>query len=490
MAERSFEAAGSIGLGARGISRAVGAEMGQLGQFIGKVGAKARAEAGNPTAMKAIAEAERLDDLGILPVSVIRREVMPLIIEGDPRLGGVDKGADGFWRVEISDKGRRPRTAGPPISKLGREYDHPELYETYPDMPAIDYMRVPGATSYHKPGDPSEIGIAAKANKPRALAEEVGHEIDSVEGFNQGGSPEDFKPGGPLERLLRPGETPYQGYRRLAAEVEKQIVKARIDMDPKELRNTSPSETLASLRAKGLVPEGPYILRPSKTYPNPQSQSVGRDPLDPLDGPSAFEQVQDPLWNELAQRGEAHQQPMWTTRAGVAKQPEQRGGGPGPTPSNLWSRDVNLALAQMYKRGEQPADIAARLGNRYTEDQVVSQLEALGIVGSNRKLPSSAVGEWQPDAMAILQSDRIKGMSAAQVAKLIEEETGQVTTKNAVIGKMYRLRQERQRAELAEDLAKSGIKLRAVGVPASNSDAERRRRSWPIWDRINFWGGY
>jgi hypothetical protein len=144
----------------------------------------------------------------------------------------------------------------------------------------------------------------------------------------------------------------------------------------------------------------------------------------------------------------------------------------------------------MYKRGEQPAEIAAKLGNRYTEDQVVSQLEALGIVGSNRKLPSSAVGEWQPDAMAILQSDRIKGMAAAQIAKMIEEETGQVTTKNAVIGKMYRLRQERQRAELAQDLEKGGATLKASGVPISKGDAEKRRKSWPILDRINFWGGY
>jgi D-3-phosphoglycerate dehydrogenase / 2-oxoglutarate reductase len=112
------------------------------------------------------------------------------------------------------------------------------------------------------------------------------------------------------------------------------------------------------------------------------------------------------------------------------------------------------------------------------------------MVGSSRKLPGSAVGEWQPDAMAILQSDRIKGMSAAQVAKLIEEATGQVTTKNAVIGKLNRLRQERQRAQLQEDLAKSGTKLKASGVPAPNGDTERGRRSWPILDRINFLGGY
>jgi hypothetical protein len=459
--KRSFNAAGLAGTGSFAGSRLAG-DTGSLGQFIGKVGAKAR---DNPTAMRAIAEAERLNALG-LPPDVIRHEVMPLIREGDPRLGGVHLGDDGFWRVEISDAGRKPRTVGPPISKLGREYDHPELYETYPDMPAIDYMRVPGATSYHKPGDPSEIGIAAKAHKPRALAEEVGHEIDYIEGFSQGGSPEDFKPGGSLERLLRPGETPYQGYRRLASEVEKQIVKARIDMDPKALRNMPPSETLDYLRAKNLVPEPPYILRPSKTYPNPQSKSVGRDPMEE---PSAFDQAQERGWEDLTRNGTADEMPAWTKRPGLDNpHPSQRGGGPGRAPSDLWPRETNLALAQMYRNGDHPADIAAKLGNRYTEDKVNSQLENLGLVGG-RKLPASAVGEWQPDAMAILQSNRIKGMSAADVAKLIEEETGQVTTKNAVIGKLDRLRKSRARDELTEDLAKTRD-VKAAGLPISNDD--------------------
>jgi hypothetical protein len=52
------------------------------------------------------------------------------------------------------------------------------------------------------------------------------------------------------------------------------------------------------------------------------------------------------------------------------------------------------------------------------------------------------------------------------------------------------LRQDKQRAELAEDLVNSGIRLRAAGVPISSSDTVKGRKSWPIWDRINFWGGY
>ena len=54
--------------------------------------------------------------------------------------------------------------------------------------------------------------------------------------------------------------------------------------------------------------------------------------------------------------------------------------------------------------------MSAQFGKRYTEDRIASQLEALGLVGSNRKLPSSAVGEWQPDAVGVLLSDRVKGI--------------------------------------------------------------------------------
>jgi hypothetical protein len=141
---------------------------GSLGTFIGRVGAKNLAEAGRPTAMRAIAEAERLDALGMLPEDVIRLEVNNLIRAEDPRLGGVHKGEDGTWRVEISDKDARVRQVGPSISKLGREYTHPELYQAYPDMPAVDYLRIPDRqSSYHKPGDPSEIGIGERSSSKR-----------------------------------------------------------------------------------------------------------------------------------------------------------------------------------------------------------------------------------------------------------------------------------------------------------------------------------
>ena len=357
-------------------------------------------------------------------------------------------------------------------------------------MPAVDYRRVSGGTSYHKPGYPnSEIGVGERAPHKRASTmHEVQHEGQMIEDFARGGSHLDFQPGGPLEHLKLPGETPRQAYRRISGEHEAAIVSERLQMAPRTRRATHPDKTRQELTTTGVVRDGPRIIRQGE---NPMSMSSGRRSDEP--GPSAFEQAQEKGWEDLAQKGEVGQQLMWSEMGAHLNKPGQRGG-PGKAPSDLWSREVNLKLAQMYRRGEWPADISAQLsakfGKRFTEDQVAGQLEALGLVGSRRKLPSSAVGEWQPDAVAILQSDRIHGMSAAQIAKLIEEETGQVTTKNAVIGKLNRLRHERQRAELAEDLAKVGMKLKSAGAPISKESQERHRRSWSLWDRIIFFGGY
>ena len=96
-----------------------------------------------------------------------------------------------------------------------------------------------------------------------------------------------------------------------------------------------------------------------------------------------------------------------------------------------------------------------------------------------------------------------------QIARSIEAETGQITTKNAVIGKMNRLRQEKARADLAEDMAKSKD-VRAAGAPLSDDDAPHYSNRQPrndggrfvgppkkgLRDRLSFterlrlWGGY
>ena len=373
--EHSTNAAGVVGSGTFAASRMVG-DVGSLGSFIGKNGAKNLAEGGSPGAVRAIAEAERLEAIG-LPQDVIRLEVNKIIRKEDPSLGGVWRGDDGMWRVEISDRDARVRNAGPPTSKLGREYNHPQLYQAYPDMPDVSFMRTPDrADSYHKPGDPSEIGIGkGRRASANPLLKKLATRLILSRIFRAAGGRKISCPAGRLRTFLDTARRQLRVIAGYPQRVEKQIVKARIDMSPKERRNTPPWETLERLRATtpNLVPEGPYIPRKGG---DAKSNSIGREPDDV---PPAFEQAQEKAWEDLAQRGEVGQQPMWSDMGAYLKRrPARR---TRPPQSDLWSREANLGLAQMYKRGEQPADIAAKLGNRYTEDQVVSQLEALGLVG-------------------------------------------------------------------------------------------------------------
>lgn len=77
-------------------------------------------------------------------------------------------------------------------------------------------------------------------------------------------------------------------------------------------------------------------------------------------------------------------------------------------------------------------------------------------------------------------------MTAQQLAELIYRETGQVTSKGAVIGKLDRLRAEKARQALAEDLARAKTTtLRAGGVPLTGWEAlmpedDRRRQPAPL----------
>jgi hypothetical protein len=108
----AFTAASLAGTGRFAASRAV-ADAGSLGVFIGRTGAENMAKAGRPTALKALDMAERMDAKGI-PERSIREATNALIAEQDARLGGVHKGEDGKWRVELDDSQARFRQAGPP----------------------------------------------------------------------------------------------------------------------------------------------------------------------------------------------------------------------------------------------------------------------------------------------------------------------------------------------------------------------------------------
>jgi hypothetical protein len=115
---------------------------------------------------------------------------------------------------------------------------------------------------------------------------------------------------------------------------------------------------------------------------------------------------------------------------------------------DLWPREANLALAQMAARGMLARDIAGEISNQfgraYTGEQIAQQMQRLRI--GSRSTGGGTPESWQPDALELLKSGAASGMSPAELADAIQRETGQVVTRNAVIGKLDRLRDERARS--------------------------------------------
>jgi hypothetical protein len=147
----------------------------------------------------------------------------------------------------------------------------------------------------------------------------------------------------------------------------------------------------------------------------------------------------------------------------------------------MWPREANLMLAQLAEKGATTADMASQLsrafGQGYTPRQIGQQIDRLRL--GARDAPNAPGASWQPDAVALLTSPQAQGMTAQQLADLIYRETGQVTSKGAVLGKLDRLRAEKARQELAEDLARvKATTLRATGVPLTGWDALTPEDDW------------
>jgi hypothetical protein len=70
-------------------------------------------------------------------------------------------------------------------------------------------------------------------------------------------------------------------------------------------------------------------------------------------------------------------------------------------------------------------------------------------------------------------------MTAQQLADLIYRETGQVTSKGAVIGKLNRLGAEKAHQELGEDLTRAkATTLRATSMPLTGWNALMPEDDW------------
>jgi hypothetical protein len=114
-----------------------------------------------------------------------------------------------------------------------------------------------------------------------------------------------------------------------------------------------------------------------------------------------------------------------------------------------------VALAQAHARGGSAVTIAQQLNRQpgssaYTPRQVGDQIERLRL-NPTRQSQATVQESWQPDALALLTRPGAQGMTTQQLADLIYRETGQVTSKGAVIGKLNRLGAEKAHQELGED---------------------------------------
>jgi hypothetical protein len=220
---------------------AVGRPAGSLGTFIGRRGAENMAQAGRPTALKVLDVAERLDARG-MPEADIRAATNRIIEREDRRLGGVHKGEDGKWRLELDDSQSRFRQVGPKASRLGRELTHPELYTAHPDLRASPLWRRDSKNSGYLPDeDLFLIGLQAPSRKSAAL-HEVEHAVAKRNDLAPGADPADFADGGPGAHMRLPGETPKQAYDRVLGEQYADIVERRMDLSPKTRRDSPPGD--------------------------------------------------------------------------------------------------------------------------------------------------------------------------------------------------------------------------------------------------------
>lgn len=204
------------------------------------------------------------------------------------------KGVDGKWRFEIDDSGARLTGVGK--GSLGEVLDHPKLYEAYPDLALARAFRSKDEGGvYMAPSKYNDEAIKFGGNDADArsvvLHEAGGHGAQQREGFALGGQPNEldgplvYAAGGRegreaiisrikeieaemdaiaqsqdphletkafkaldkewvrLRSSLEPNAAAYEGYRRLAGEVEARNVQARMDFSPKERRARPPWTT-------------------------------------------------------------------------------------------------------------------------------------------------------------------------------------------------------------------------------------------------------
>jgi Large polyvalent protein associated domain 23 len=165
------------------------------------------------------------------------------------RATGLERGADNFWRFEISDRGYRVKpnvgvldNEGFRVAPLYEQQIHPGMQAAYPSLAEAQSkirihpsVRSEGLGAF-TPGR-IEVEVPTRSLARTKSIHELQHMIDHLEGHARGGQPLEF---------LKPGmswQEAHELYRRLAGEVAARNAKERLYKTELQRQRRSPQGT-------------------------------------------------------------------------------------------------------------------------------------------------------------------------------------------------------------------------------------------------------
>ena len=163
------------------------------------------------------------------------------------RATGLERGADNFWRFEISDRGYRVKpnvgvldNEGFRVAPLYEQQVHPGMQAAYPNLAgALSKIRIDPHGPELGVFQPGSIAVEApirSVTKSKSI-HELQHMIDHLEGYARGGHPLEF---------LKPGtswQEAHELYRRLAGELAARNAKSRLYESELQRQRKSPLRT-------------------------------------------------------------------------------------------------------------------------------------------------------------------------------------------------------------------------------------------------------
>jgi len=163
------------------------------------------------------------------------------------RATGLERGADNFWRFEISDRGYRVKpnvgvldNEGFRVAPLYEQQVHPGLQAAYPNLAgAQSKIRIDPRGPELGVFQPGSIAVEVQTRPPVKFksTHELQHIVDHLEGHARGGN---------LLEFMKPGiswREAYQLYRRLAGEVAARNAQSRLYESELQRQRKSPLRT-------------------------------------------------------------------------------------------------------------------------------------------------------------------------------------------------------------------------------------------------------